>query len=261
VHQRKRQPSAKTIVDRLQAQRERQLDAVDGAPTDDNPWSELFGDDSEGKIVEDSGEVEQEVDDIVTDVEEIERVVGKVTFKVRRFARDEGFRHVLLNLVVYSSAVFISLGLYMMCFRHRDTNPGQDFRYGICDCTGDSRVCICGMCCPAIRWADTVSDGKGGFILFSTALLLMTGLGILSAAPTLGLLAWIAIVTIGVHYRQQIRLKYGLETETTSSYVEDISVWCCCTLCAICQEARQVDDEAEADARQSIMSQEPTYHA
>mmetsp|Transcript_47455 Transcript_47455/g.75013 ORF Transcript_47455/g.75013 Transcript_47455/m.75013 type:complete len:429 (-) Transcript_47455:100-1386(-) len=193
--------------------------------------------------VEDGNEVEQEMDDIIVDVEEIEREGGKVLRKLKKFWGEEGFRHVALNLAVYFAGVFVSLGLYATCFRHRDVKQEQEFRYGACECLGDGRVCICGLCCPAIRWADTISEEKGGFLDFSSALLVMMGLGFMCLCPYSGLIAWIGIVFVGVYYRQRIRLRYGLEADTVQSYIEDIFVWCCCAWCAICQEARQVDEE------------------
>jgi Cys-rich protein (TIGR01571 family) len=217
---------------------EKSLDSEDNRVAED-PISQLVGDQPERAVVEDGNEMEQEMDDIILDVEEIERIGGKVLHKIERFWGEEGFRHVVLNFAVYFAGVFISLGLYATCFRHRDVKAEQEFRYGACECFGDGRVCACGMCCPAIRWADTISDEKGGFLDFSTALLVMTGLGILCLAPYAGAVAWIGIVVVGVYYRQKIRVRYGLEADTVQSYMEDILMWCCCAWCAICQEARQ----------------------
>lgn len=194
---------------------------------------------------EDGSGMEQEMDDLIGDVEEIERVSGIVIRKIEKFWSEEGFRHIVLNLGVYFAGIFISLGLYATCFRHRDTKLEQEFRYGACECLGDGRVCLCGLCCPAIRWADTISEEKGGFLDFNSALLVMMGLGFTLLCPYTGVFAWIGIVVIGVYYRQKIRLRYGLEADTIQSYVEDTLIWCCCAWCAICQEARQVDEETE----------------
>jgi Cys-rich protein (TIGR01571 family) len=210
----------------------------------DNPLEQLVdGKSVEHAVLTDSNEPEQEMDDIIVDVEEIERQGGKVLRKLKKFWGEEGLPHVFLNLAVYIAGVFVSLGLYATCFRHRDVKQEQEFRYGACECLGDGRVCICGLCCPAIRWADTISEEKGGFLDFSSALLVMMGLGFMCLCPYSGLIAWIGIVFVGVYYRQRIRLRYGLEADTVQSYIEDVFVWCCCAWCAICQEARQVDEE------------------
>jgi len=225
---------------------ERELDNPNARLADD-PLGQLVGENSEHAVVEDGNEAEQEMDDIIVDVEEIERIGGKVLQKISKFWGEEGFRHVVLNLAVYLAGVFVSLGLYATCFRHRDVKAEQEFRYGTCECLGDSRVCVCGLCCPAIRWADTISDEKGGFLDFNSALLVMMGLGITCLCPYAGIVAWIGIVFVGVYYRQRIRLRYGLEADTVQSYIEDIFVWGCCAWCAICQEARQVDEETEEE--------------
>jgi Cys-rich protein (TIGR01571 family) len=248
------------IEERRESIKEQQLDAAiaSGTPVDSNPVAEVLGDRAEGAVVEDSSEVEQEVDDIIVDIEEIERVTAKVLGKIKRLYDQEGVRHIVLNTVVYFSAVFIALGLYAMCFRHREVAPNQEWRYGICECLGDTRVCACGLCCPAIRWADTVSEEKGGFFSYTSALFVMMGLGMMLVTPMLGLCAWTAIVAIGVYFRQKIRLKYGLETDTPLSYIEDTFIWCCCAWCAICQEARQVDEEITVEEHAAESDPKPS---
>lgn len=205
------------------------------------PVAELAGDEQEAATRHDS-EAAQELDDIITDVEETERVLWKLAHKLIDFYSIEGYRHIFLNLVVYLAAVFIALGLYFMWFQHREVSSGQEFRYGLCDCMGDSRVCICGFCCPAIRWADTVSEEKAGFLVFSYGFLLMLCLGMMSIYPVTGVLGWLGVVCIGVYYRQKIREKYGLDYSSVSSYVEDFCIWSWCGCLALCQEARQVDE-------------------
>lgn len=205
------------------------------------PIADLFGEVQDGDE-KDGAEATQELDDVINDVEEVERVLYKVGHKLGKFYNDEGYRHVILNLVLYLCGVFLAMGLYFMWFQHREVVKQEEFRYGLCECMGDSRVCLCGLCCPIIRWADTVSEEKGGFLDFNSAFIMMLALGAFLLCPLTGLVGWIAIVMLGVYYRQKIRDKYGLENNTTASYIEDFMTWCCCSCCALCQEARQVDE-------------------
>jgi Cys-rich protein (TIGR01571 family) len=218
-------------------------DLSDSIP-EKSPVAVLVGDVTVGTMKDNDkdGQATQQLDDIIWDVEELQRIAWKVGARLGTFYKDEGFRHVIINVVVYLAGVFIALGLYFMCFQHREVSVEQEFRYGLCECFGDFRISLCGIFCPAIRWADTVSEEKGGLLSFSYALLLMMGLGFLVFRPFVGVFAWIAIVIVGVYYRQRIRQKYGLECDTTPSLIEDFFVWCCCSYCALVQEARQVDD-------------------
>lgn len=223
---------------------------IDSLP-DDVPLNEIGGSDIAGDSTDESSEGAQEANDIIEDLEELETIAGKVWGKVSKFLDEEIGRHVVLNLVIYLSAVFIAMGLYFMCFRQRDVFSEQEFRFGLCDCFGDVRVCLCGLCCPAIRWADTVSTEKGGFLVFGAAFFVfcavLGGLSLLCLYPLAGGVAWFAFATLGMYYRQQIRQKYDLENDTAPSYIEDFCVWCCCAFCALCQEARQVDADFDGD--------------
>jgi len=221
-------------------------DLPDEAKPEKSPYQELFGDAADGST-EMTGEGGQELNDVIVDVEEVERLSWKVISRIIKFFNEEAYRHVVMNLIVYFSAVFILMGVYFMWFQHRETPQHQDFRYGLLECCGDFRICLCGLACPALRWADTVSEEKGGFLGFGVAFLMMMGLGMLLLCPLTGAIAWVAIVVVGVWYRQWIREKYGLESNTPSSYIEDALAWCCCAYCALCQEARQVDDEDTTD--------------
>jgi len=206
------------------------------------PVADLIDDPEKGRT-KDPDEGAQEWDNLINDSEEVSSHVMTSLERLGRFFEEEGYRFVALGLVFYLAAIFIAVGFYFMWFQHREIPKEQDFRYGIFDCFGDFRICICGMCCLPIRWADTVSEEKGGFLLFSTALLLSLAIGVVMRIPMVAGLGWIASVAVGVHFRQKIREKYGLENATLPSYCEDFFAWCCCACCAVCQEARQVDDD------------------
>jgi Cys-rich protein (TIGR01571 family) len=216
---------------------------VDGKP-DQGPLADLVGDASHN-ATKDGYEVTQEMDDFVNDTEELERISYRLAHRLAIFYEGEGYRHLVVDVVVYLCAVFILAGLYIMYFRYREVPRDRDFQYGLLDCLGDSRVCLWGMFCPALRWADTVSHEKAGLLPFGAAFVFMFVLSSLVLCPLTFIFAWCWIVAVGVYYRQRIRAEYGLESETTASYIEDCCAWCCCAPCALIQEARQVDEQSD----------------
>lgn len=105
---------------------------------------------------------------------------------------------------------------------------------------GEDKV-ICGMslCCPAIQWADTVSNEKVNSMGFWQALALVLVLGSLSCI-SFGITILI-MLCVAVICRQQLRKIFGHSPWSASSCVTDFFTYACCTCCAIAQEAREVD--------------------
>lgn len=128
--------------------------------------------------------------------------------------------------------------------------PGERFTFGFFDPLGfqDWSICLMACCCPAIRWAETVSDDKVQYMTFWAALFLVLGLGIsifvlgfyvlghVELAPVICLI----FVLLGIYFRQRLRLTFGHNPYVLRSVAIDILSWCCCPCCAIVQEAREV---------------------
>lgn len=235
------------------------IELPDNAMPEEGPISGLIGETEKGETI-DQYEATQEMDDAIVDIQEVERIWGRVQHKIATFYEEEDHKAICVKIVFYFAAVFIAMGLYVTWFQHREIPKEQDFRYGLFGCLGDSRICLSGMLCPAVRWADTVSEEKGGFYGFTSAFCLMVGLGFLVLCPYVGTFAWFVLISVGVYYRQSIREKYGLENGTWQSYIEDCWIWCCCSCCAICQEARQVDDEPGKSQAEDVPDGEKTQH-
>eukprot|EP00747_Dinoflagellata_sp_TGD_P068450 gnl/TRDRNA2_/TRDRNA2_155715_c4_seq4.p1 gnl/TRDRNA2_/TRDRNA2_155715_c4~~gnl/TRDRNA2_/TRDRNA2_155715_c4_seq4.p1 ORF type:complete len:340 (-),score=51.96 gnl/TRDRNA2_/TRDRNA2_155715_c4_seq4:56-1075(-) len=136
----------------------------------------------------------------------------------------------------------------------------SDFHYGFFDCGCRRRLDandleffvlsimneLCCCCCPCwmfARWADTASSTKlghgsgiwGFWPLYATAMLLVV-LGELSLGFT-----WLLVVALGVFVRHRIRKVYGIREPFAQTCLCDLLAWCCCSPCAVFQEARQVE--------------------
>jgi Cys-rich protein (TIGR01571 family) len=111
----------------------------------------------------------------------------------------------------------------------------KEFSAPLFGCLGDPSICLVGLLCPCIRWADTIqqtklsSYWKAFFIMFFLMLLHPYTLACSS----------ICIFIIGAHYRQKLREKYGIEHGSKWSMFTDLAAWMCCQCCAIVQEARE----------------------
>lgn len=188
-------------------------------------------------------EVFSELDHAIFDVQEILKVFFRMYDRMTRFVHSLVSRNWWVAAVVYASAMFLMLGLYSLFFKYRDVDVDQDFHFGLLDCMGDVRICIYGVVCAPIRWADTMQ--KAGLVPFLHAFfamwLLLTIRIVLFHFFTWGCLAWFNVSIIGAFFRQKIRKRCALEEATPQSYIEDFCAWCCCAEFAVCQEARQVE--------------------
>lgn len=103
----------------------------------------------------------------------------------------------------------------------------------------DWRICMFSFCCMPVRWADTVSSSKIGFMGFWAALFLFAGLSAISQF-TMGLSA-LYLLVLAVMNRQKMRAAYGMPNKTWQTVVVDTCVWLFCAPCATMQEAMEVE--------------------
>lgn len=121
----------------------------------------------------------------------------------------------------------------------RDQVVGH-FRYGPFSCFGDPFICFFTVFCAPIRWADTVHMA-GTFFNFWPSLGIMLCLMMLNI-PTFGALFGLVLIAIEVYCRQKFRDKFKMDRNNCSSIVADCLMYIFCPLCAICQEARHVEE-------------------
>lgn len=103
-------------------------------------------------------------------------------------------------------------------------------------CGADWRICLAGWCCTSARWADTASKVQppmmGYFMWLLVVVLLSMGSNI-----TWGVSGAILLLIV-VYNRARIRENYGINSD---GIFTDVLTWCCCSPCAVIQEARQIE--------------------
>lgn len=135
----------------------------------------------------------------------------------------------------------IALPLYMACFRYHKA-PHETFSFGLFDCWGDAFISGAACCCPAIRWADTMSYEKANLVPFYLGFSIFVLLGVVRWLGLYGVtLGTLATAIVGTIFRQRLRAHYGLAHGDLKTYLSDFFVWLCFPPCAIMQEARHVE--------------------
>jgi Cys-rich protein (TIGR01571 family) len=120
---------------------------------------------------------------------------------------------------------------------------GVKFMYGLFSfdhCFGHhAHVILCSLCFAPLRMADTYNKEPAPLMKnFWSALIIITCLCGLSVL-TFGFTS-LVLVGICIYFRQKLRQKYGLESGSSTWFWDSLS-WICCPLCAMAQEARQVE--------------------
>lgn len=114
----------------------------------------------------------------------------------------------------------------------------QNWRFGLCSCTSNPSVCCMTLCCPVIRWADTME--MSGLMVFWAAVTVCALLLSMSYA-TFGL-TYLLFVLMATHGRQQLRELFGLSGRSAQGCMYDCFLYSCCCYCAIWQEAQQLEE-------------------
>lgn len=109
------------------------------------------------------------------------------------------------------------------------------FSFGLFEFFSDRNLCLIGCCCPFLRWSDTVD--RQGLLSYWKAFL-ATFLLLLLHLYTYGI-SDVALVLLGITYRQKLRSRFLIESGTSTSLLNDCLVWTCCQPCAIIQEAHE----------------------
>lgn len=154
---------------------------------------------------------------------------------------------VVINAILQSIVVVVVAWLYLRLREPKqamalEPRPNS-WAYGLFSCLTDLNqdcdICVMATLCPAIRWADTISNTKVGALRFWSALAIMVVLVTLLGAVSSGISLVVALA-VAVHYRQKIRRSFGHDTGG-STYVYDCCSYFCCTCCTLMQDAREVE--------------------
>lgn len=116
----------------------------------------------------------------------------------------------------------------------------QEWKHGLFSCHEDPEVTLCACCCPAIRWALTLSYVPG-LLSFWVAFFIYVCVELLGGL-TAGTIGWVCLALLCTAYRQELRQKFNMEQQGGMTYITDAMTYLCCTCCAIAQEARHVED-------------------
>lgn len=114
------------------------------------------------------------------------------------------------------------------------------------NCTSDWQLCIWGLCCPFIRWADNVTHDRVAAGSFWGALLFMLFMNIISPL-TFGISLVVALC-VAIYFRQRMRRTFNLSPGEPKTVFLDTLLWCCCPFCALMQETRQVEKQSAVRA-------------
>lgn len=167
------------------------------------------------------------------------------------------WRNFMMNLstsfiagVLYFVLIFTA-GVIYKVYKENPMSPPQDgeehsqealdrrkWRFGLCTCFSNPRICCISFCCPAVRWADTIEmSGLMAFWLGLTVCALLISM----SEATFGL-TYLLFLLMATHGRQQIRALFGIPGHSCYYVVEDFCTYLCCCCCAVTQEARQLDE-------------------
>lgn len=116
----------------------------------------------------------------------------------------------------------------------------QEWKHGLFSCHEDTEITLCACCCPAIRWAMTLSYVPG-LLSFWVAFFIYVCVEMLGGL-TAGTIGWVCLALLCTAYRQELRQKFNMEQQGGMTYITDAMTYLCCTCCAIAQEARHVED-------------------
>lgn len=112
------------------------------------------------------------------------------------------------------------------------------WRNHIFQCLHVPQLCIFSCCCGPVRWADTMRMSH--LLPFWVGFSLLTFFQLLGALG-LGVASLFAVFTM-VYFRQQVRKMFNINPCTCRTLTLDCMAYMCCSVCAMVQEARQVEE-------------------
>jgi len=162
------------------------------------------------------------------------------------FIGTTGFYAAAGSVGIWGLLVLITACLYVRTKPHPPApKPGEHiivdglWNYHIFQCLHEPQLCLFSWCCAPIRWADSMR--MANFMGFWTAFILMIFLTFLSAFG-----AGIFLLIVMVYYRQSLRALFGIAHCTCGTILIDCCAYSCCGVCAIVQEARQLEEAYQA---------------
>lgn len=125
--------------------------------------------------------------------------------------------------------------------KNKDATPltinNDRWTFGLFSCCDEPAFCCFTCCCGYVRWSDTIS--MAGFLGFTKAMALVIIMALVSSFW--GAVGSCLVIGNYVYHRQQLRKVFDLPHGDFVTVCGDILTYMCCGVCAITQEARQVE--------------------
>lgn len=181
---------------------------------------------------------------------ELDEQVGSPASVLRSFMKH--LSTIFMASVASFFAVVVAAMLYRI-YKENPTSPPKDgeehtaelldqrrWRFGLGNCCANPSACFVTLCCPAVRWADTMH--MAGLMSFWLALPICALLLYMGTA-SFGL-TYLLFVLMATHGRQQIRALFDIPGpgRTAEGFAQDFCTYSCCCCCAIVQEAQQLEE-------------------
>jgi len=125
---------------------------------------------------------------------------------------------------------------------------------GFCEWYKEPCICFWACCCPAVRWADTMS--MVGVMKFWAAFALILVLQMIMHLPFFGI-TWVVVSVVMTTYRSQLRGLFQMPgANEGGTCMTDCILICCCMPCVISQDARHVELAAKL-GHEVVLAQRP----
>lgn len=185
----------------------------------------------------------------------------------RTFMTSQAYLDLLLTIFFYGTLTCF-YGIYYDHFKEFRLNSLESedqqlasesggFKHGFFDCADDDdhgSLCCVSLCCPAVRWGDTMR--MGGYLRYWTAVIIYFFSG---AAVMVNPCLICPLMAVGSCYRQKVRKTLRMEHDSLRTWVPDCLAYCFCPCLAIHQEARAMElaydlhHEAVQDVREALL--------
>jgi Cys-rich protein (TIGR01571 family) len=153
--------------------------------------------------------------------------------------------YILSEIVGWITIILVACLFYLCCFNASPKNlpftedPTITMTRHHFACCDTPRICCCAFFCPILQWSETMS--LAGYLRMAVAIIIFAFCAIISDMTLTGWLFYGAFTSLLIIvYRQRIRERFGLARWTFGNCLVDFLYVCCCSCCAIAQEAQAV---------------------
>jgi len=150
---------------------------------------------------------------------------------------------IIYAMYAWVTIVILALLVYLCCFHSYpkylpyNDEPAVTLMRHHFSCFDTPYICCCAFFCPILQWADTMSIS--GYMSRIAGIMVFAFCAALNGLTMTGMLWYGAFTSLlMIIYRQRIRERFGLKSWTCENCLIDFFYVCCCSCCAIAQEAQ-----------------------